>query len=610
MNFFSPHSFHIPVMGLGFTIDTPVKVAKYGISSVISIIEDSLIEQMREVICKKEGIAFKSIPAHSHDSRAKRITAYLDLIDDTIKKQMDVLRAQDFDSGYEINHYFEMLPDGSALKERYYSMKLKSGGEKIQLIKILKEGIVQGSVDVNIMTKLDKVNTDKNGDPLPVEYSDALAALRGFANSKLDSSIIFSAGLNPRLYNYCESFKDFYPDENGYIKKKIILKVSDYRSALIQGKFLAKKGLWVSEFRVESGINCGGHAFISSGILMGSILEEFKNKRVELWSEIYEICSHALVQSNRFPLKKEPVLKITAQGGVGTAGEHEFLSGYYNLDSVGWGSPFLLVPEATNVDDDTLKKLVAAKQEDYYLSHASPLGVPFNNFRLSSSEEQRKARIEHSRPGSPCYKKFLISNTEFTETPICTASRLYQKLKIEDLRKNSTDEASLKEAITAVTEKDCLCEGLAVSALLNNEVKAPHKLNAVTICPGPNLAYFSGVFSLKQMVDHIYGRINILNKLDRPNIFVNELQLYADYLKTELEKNLNTLSTRKAAYFQSFRDNLLDGIQYYETLFGKIKELDSSFRMENFQSLRSIRDSLNQLFKSAENPEALSLQPC
>jgi len=33
---YQPHSFHIPVMGTGFTIDTPLKVARYGISSVIS----------------------------------------------------------------------------------------------------------------------------------------------------------------------------------------------------------------------------------------------------------------------------------------------------------------------------------------------------------------------------------------------------------------------------------------------------------------------------------------------------------------------------------------------------------------------------------------------
>ena len=42
------HSFHIPVMGLAYTIDSPVKVARFGISSVISIVEDHLIEMMRK----------------------------------------------------------------------------------------------------------------------------------------------------------------------------------------------------------------------------------------------------------------------------------------------------------------------------------------------------------------------------------------------------------------------------------------------------------------------------------------------------------------------------------------------------------------------------------
>src|SRR5690606_10807648 len=96
------------------------------------------------------------------------------------------------------------------------------------------------------------------------------------------SALVLSAGFNPSLYSYLASFDDFLPDENHQINKKIILKVSDFRSALIQSKFLAKKGLWVSEFRIEFGLNCGGHAFATEGYLLGPILEEFKNRRSEL----------------------------------------------------------------------------------------------------------------------------------------------------------------------------------------------------------------------------------------------------------------------------------------------------------------------------------------
>ena len=47
------HTFHIPVMGTGFTIDTPLRVAKYGISSAISLVDGVLIEQMRKFYCDK-----------------------------------------------------------------------------------------------------------------------------------------------------------------------------------------------------------------------------------------------------------------------------------------------------------------------------------------------------------------------------------------------------------------------------------------------------------------------------------------------------------------------------------------------------------------------------
>ena len=42
----SIHTFNIPVMGLAYTIDSPIRVAHLGISSVISIMDDELIEKM------------------------------------------------------------------------------------------------------------------------------------------------------------------------------------------------------------------------------------------------------------------------------------------------------------------------------------------------------------------------------------------------------------------------------------------------------------------------------------------------------------------------------------------------------------------------------------
>ena len=595
MKNFTPHTFHIPVMGLAYTIDTPIKVAKYGITSVVSIIEDYLIEQMREVICKNEHIEYIKIHTTERDYRAKRITTYLNLIQDVIDKQILEIKCEDFNTGKNIIQYFEMLPDDSEIKILYNKMLSSQSNEKEKLQRQLRHLIVPGKIDVNIMTKLDKTNYDTEGNELPGQFSDALAALRGYASSRIVSSIVFSAGLNPRLFSYCETFEDFYPNLKGNINKKIILKVSDYRSALIQGKYLAKKGLWISEFRIESGINCGGHAFISNGIPLGPILEDFKNKRSELYNELLAECENALKILGKNPFIIKPELKITAQGGIGTSEENSFLIDYYNLDSTGWGSPFLLVPEATNVDSETLNKLKSAKKNDYYLSHASPLGVPFSNFRNSSSEEQRKMRIDKNRPGSPCFKKFLSLDKEFTDKPICTASREYQNLKIKQLKNQITDVGILEHEIGKVTEKDCLCEGLGAAALLKNKTKLSHNLSAVTICPGPNLAYFSDTFSLKQMVDHIYGRLNILNNLNRPNIFVNELQLYFDYLKKEIEDQFNLISEKKLSHFQTFRANLIKGIDYYEGLVPKIKQSNTEFKSNIIKQLEEIKSSLNLL---------------
>ncbi len=55
------HSFHIPVMGIAYTIDTPLKVSQYGINSVISLVDDMLLEKLRKMYCEKFQIPYKEI---------------------------------------------------------------------------------------------------------------------------------------------------------------------------------------------------------------------------------------------------------------------------------------------------------------------------------------------------------------------------------------------------------------------------------------------------------------------------------------------------------------------------------------------------------------------
>jgi hypothetical protein len=580
------HNFHIPVMGIGFTVDTPVKVAHLGISSVISLLDDILIEKMREFYCNKFEIPYQEISNKVEDFRAKRITTYLNTIDKIVKDKFTELKNSASELGKEFEKYLELLPDISPIKQKFIEFQQDVHKKKDNLQWIL-NNLTVGDIDVNIMTKLDKSNY-LNGEIQPVEFNDAHAALRGFANSNLNSSVVLSAGMNPRLYAYFEKLNDFYPDENGFLKKKIILKVSDYRSAIIQGKFFAKKGLWVSEYRIESGLNCGGHAFPTQGYLMGPILEEFKNNRSELIKSTFELYTASLTALQRTCPQQPPSIKITAQGGVGTHEEHEFLLNYYQLNSIGWGSPFLLVPEVVNVDNHTLQLLSDAKEKDLYLSNTSPLGVPFNTLRSNTKDIEKQEWINSGKPGSPCPKKYGAINME----GLCTGSRQYQRTKIKELDALNLNEADYKKAFDKITVKSCICVGLGTTPLLVNDLDIKVEGLAVSVCPGPNLAYFDKVVSLKEMVDHIYGRTNLLRENNRPNMFVNELVLYLNYLTTDINDAEKPLSAKQIDYYKNFKENLLKGIGYYFSLVENLGEANCSINLDLLQKYKQDLDNL------------------
>jgi len=163
----------------------------------------------------------------------------------------------------------------------------------------------------------------------------------------------------------------------------------------------------------------------------------------------------------------------------------------------------------------------------------------------------------------------MVANTEFTEKPICTASRQYQKLKMEDLQTQNLSDEDYQNELQKMSEKSCLCKGLAVASLLCNHIDTGSNGDGVAICPGPNMAYFSQISSLNTMVDHIYGRTNIIQRTDRPNMFVKELMLYIDYLK-EQEASLTENSPRKQLNnLKKFKENLLEGIEYYLELYNE-----------------------------------------
>ena len=610
------HSFHIPIMGTGFTIDTPLKVSQYGIDSVISLVDDILLEKLRKMYCEKFDIPYNEITERIEDFRAKRITGYLDLINELAKKKFEEFKNATLEKSHEIKEYFNMLPDSSSIKQEFKSIT----DEYFDLNKVrnwIKDNLSMGSIDVNIMTKIDKTNYLKN-EKLPTEFNDAFAALRGFANSDLNSSIVLSAGMSTRLYGYIEKFEDFYPDENGEIKKKIVLKVSDYRSALIQGRFFAKKGLWVSEYRIESGLNCGGHAFATDGYLLGPILAEFKENREQLSRLANEVLVQGLTAKNRLVPKEDLQFIITAQGGVGTAEEHQFLIDHYQMDSVGWGSPFLLAPDVTNIDDQTRNLLLEAKEDDLYLSNISPLGVPFNSLKGNTKDIEKLSLADKGKPGSLCPKKYLVSNTEFTEKPICTASYQYQRLRIKELDNEGLSPNEYQNKYEKIVDKSCICVGLGTSSLMVNEIDTKPEGAGVSVCPGPNMAYFSKITNLKEMVDHIYGRTNIITRTDRPNMFVKELGIYIDFLKNKIEETKDSFpkafGAKQEKYLVTFAQNLKEGINYYNSLFGDLKDKFEETKSSILSDLDAGKKSLHLLSLEIEKisikNKRLLLQTC
>ncbi len=525
----SEHSFHIPVMGTGYTNTTPLEVAPFGVTSVMSLVDDTLLEQERKVLSQKFGVEYTPIGPKEDDFRCRRVLAYLNVISDEVDRRFAELKASPFQPGSPITRYFELLPECESKSLWRELASLTEPTARAAREALLRERLVMGQPEANIMTKLDSSVT-LAGKPKPPEQSDAVAALRGFAMSRLRSAIVLSAGMNQRLFAAAATFDAFFPNAEGQFEKGLCLKVSDFRSAEIQGKMLARKGLWVSEYRVESGLNCGGHAFPTEGLLTGPIMDDFRRQRGDLAQKLYAIFAESLREQGRPVPAEPPPFRVTMQGGVGNAAEHRLLMERYEVDGVGWGSPFLLCPEVIAIDDDTVGRLLAAKPGDVQLSPASPLGVPFWNLMTSAGEDARRARNDSGNSGSSCPRGYLVYNTDFTDVPICTASRNYHN-KLRAALPTLSPEVGQRK-LTVALNKSCLCQDLAGGAQRRLGID---KDATPLLCCGPNVVYFRKVVGFDEMVGHIYGRNNVLPAdSTRPHIFINEFELYANYLEQEL----------------------------------------------------------------------------
>jgi len=156
------------------------------------------------------------------------------------------------------------------------------------------------------------------------------------------------------------------------------------------------------------------------------------------------------------------------------------------------------------------------------------------------------------------------------------ASRTYQKAKLEALEKEKLPSKIFEIRKKYILAKACICHDLAGAA---TETLGIDKKALTALTPGPNIVNFSKISSLKEMVDHIYGRINLITSEKREHMFLKELELYVEQFKTRFEAvTLETVMGDGKKQLVEFGANLLDGISYYRELSEKFaKEKKESF---------------------------------
>lgn len=173
------------------------------------------------------------------------------------------------------------------------------------------------------------------------------------------------------------------------------------------------------------------------------------------------------------------------------------------------------------------------------------------------------------------------------------ASTKCQKLKYAQLNSSDLPEKAKAQQIDQLLQKEFLCTTLCNSVAKIHDFTFVKNLSSVTVCPGPNLAYFSENYTLKELTDHIYGRINLLKEY-RQHVFINELQLYVNQFK-ELVEATDFSNKRALRNYKRFLSNLKEGIGYYKELYQSGTISDANF--------------LTNLWCCEENILALDQQP-
>ena len=265
------------------------------------------------------------------------------------------------------------------------------------------------------------------------------------------------------------------------------------------------------------------------------------------------------------------------------------------MDGTGWGSAFLFVPEVVNIDRESLARLTAAGEDDIDLSGASPLGVPFWSLRTSSQRgQQRLQRIADGKPGSRCPKGYLVSNTEFTATPICTASRALPAPQAgADRRLGPVGPRSSGGPRSRWWPRP------ASATIWPAAPRAPWA--SIPRRPRPSAAAptrptSSQVTTLDGMVDHIYGRASLpLESGTAAHAAQGAVAASGVPAPRHRPARRGAVGARWPETIAECRDNLQRGVQHYPELAGRLV----AAQREPFQRrLDQLRQELKALVAS------------
>ena len=269
-------------------------------------------------------------------------------------------------------------------------------------------------------------------------------------------------------------------------------------------------------------------------VFFGSILEEFKSKKQDCWRFI-RLSNNALKATGTW-VWKSPFWRLRTRW-LGTHEEDESCTPIMSRWPV--GVPIFYWYQKPR---RWWAKRTPCKQGASSLWAKFSTGSGSITERYTGDKENRP--YENGMPGSPCTEKFLVSNTEFSEEPICTASHTYQKKKIEQLQSLNLTLEEYEVQLKDVLAKECLCIGLSNAAIKTYDLKPFKKLEAVNICPGPNIAYFEEIVSLQKILTiSMAGKHYTGSK--RPHMFIKELMLYVDYWVNTTEQRDQLIPSEK-----------------------------------------------------------------